>query len=273
MLNAILVMLALDIVLSVVGWIFGGIPMLLAFGFASILIDAILYLASPSIVLRVLKAKPLSNPDLESMVENLALDCHMKVPKIMMMDSHIPNVACVGRSKTKSYVVVTRGLMELERGEIRAMIGHSMGLIRNRNVFPNTLAAALGMIFSWPANRGYWALFSINDSRKGNLFWMVPILIFGPIGGFFAKMAAETGMSKRADYTSVMLKNDPREMASALRKASAIAREKPAVGPVYTLNLFVFSPFKRDWFTNLFDSHSYLERRIEILEGLRLGYE
>ncbi|MFH1294701.1 MAG: M48 family metalloprotease [Candidatus Aenigmatarchaeota archaeon] len=271
MLNAFMVMLSLEILLSTIGWLFGGIPLLLILAFVGVFINALVFLMSGSIMIRALKAKPFNEPDILSMIETLSIDAQVKLPDLMVMNNDVPNALCVGRHKDKATIIITSGLLTLERAEIRAMLGHVIGLIRNRHVFPNTIGAVVGMVFSWPANRGYWALFSINEQRKGNLLWMLPILIFAPLGAIFVKMSVERTMTNRADYTSVMLRNDPKTMASALRKASAFIRNNPMVGPVYASNLFIINPFKRDWFTELFDCHPYIERRIEILEGMRLG--
>lgn len=272
MLNALMVMLSIVLILSVVGWVVGGVPFMILFGFIALLLDATLYILSTGIVLRSLKAKPFDDPVISSMVENLALDCQIKKPGLMIIESDLPNALCVGRHKNKGVVVITRGLLELPREEVRSMIGLVMGLMRNRNIPSATVGAAVGAFFSWPANRGYWHLFSVGgERRQGNMFSMIPILIFAPIGALFVKLSVERGMYERGDYTSVMLKNHPKHLASALRKATFAVRGGLYPGPVYTANLFAAKPFKGDWFTDLFDCHPYIERRIEILEGLRLG--
>jgi heat shock protein HtpX len=272
MLNAIAVTLAIALVLAILGWLAGGAGWLMMLGGIGVFLNIPLYFLSGRMILGRFRVSHLKKPEILAMVEKLALDAQVKPPRVFVMDAEQPNAFSVGRHKNKAAIVVTMGLLGLEREEIESVLAHEFGHIRNRDILPMTLGAALGMVFSWLANRGYWSLFSVGERRQGNVLWMIPILILAPFGALFVRLSVDRSVEPRADYTSVMLRANPRAMASALRKASAAAGRKPVTGtPVYASHLFLVNPYRRDWFTDLFNCHPPVERRIEVLEGMRPG--
>lgn len=272
MLNAVAVMLTIALLLAVLGWLIGGVGWLIMLGALGLFLNIPAYLLSDRLVLGSFRLIALEDPGVLAMVEKLALDTQVSKPRVLVTDAEQPNCFSVGRHKNKTTIVVTRGLLSLEKEEIEAALGHELGHIRNRDTLPMTIGAAVGMVLSGLANRGYWSLFAVEERRQGNILWMIPILILAPLGALFVKMSVGREMEHRADYTSVMLTGNPKAMASALRKASAAAAERPlARAPVYASHLFMVNPHRRDWFSGLFNCHPPVERRIEILEGMRLG--
>src|SRR5690349_1737397 len=75
----------------------------------------------------------------------------MPVPKVYLIDSDQPNAFATGRNPQNAAVAATRGLMRrLDRDEVRAVLAHELGHVKNRDSLTMTitavLAGAIGML-------------------------------------------------------------------------------------------------------------------------------
>lgn len=269
MLNSVVVLLALEALFGFIVWLIGG-TVAAALAIAIIFVLAVLaYVYSGSAPVRWYKAKPLEDPEIKAIADALALDARVKPPSVLVVENETINSFAVRRYHGNAAIALTRGLLSLEKQEIKAAIAHELVHISNRDTPELAFGAAVGMAFSWLAERGYAALFSTGERKTASILWMLPVAILGPIGAFFVRASVGRGIEAKADYMGAMLVKDPKSMASVLRKASIA--EKKRIGPACGTNLFIVTPFKRDWFTRLFDCHPPVERRIETLEVMRLG--
>lgn len=110
---------------------------------------------------------------LANIVEEMAVAGGLGVPKVMLVDDHKANAAAFRGAGGEAVVLVTRGLLvELERNEIEAVIGHLVGSIGNSDwrlmcslmaVF-ETLGCFMSIIdlpFSANARRVLWRLLGL----------------------------------------------------------------------------------------------------------------
>src|SRR3954468_15427159 len=100
---------------------------------------------SERLALRAMHARVVSAqdaPGLHALVERLAIQADVPMPRIAISDIDAPNAFAMGRSPKHATVCVTAGLLRLlERSELEAVLAHELGHIRNRDVALMTMAS------------------------------------------------------------------------------------------------------------------------------------
>jgi len=187
----------------------------------SLVMMLIQYMIGPKIVewsMRVRYLKEGENPELETMVGDLAKQANLPVPRIGIAQVAVPNAFAFGRSVRDSRICVTEGIVGLlNKEELRAVIGHEMTHIKNRDVLTITILSVIPMILY----RIAWQfLFFGNrrDKSAGNtaIIGLVAFLFY-----FLTNLLVLYASRIReyfADKGSVDLGNNPSQLASALYK-------------------------------------------------------
>ena len=89
------------------------------------------------------------------MVERLAGEAGLPMPKVYLIESDQPNAFATGRNPQNSAVAVSRGLLRfLEPREVAAVISHELAHIRSRDTLTMTIAATLAGAISMLAQFG-----------------------------------------------------------------------------------------------------------------------
>ena len=249
-----------------VGYALGGIAGMSAALIFAGLMNFFAYWHSDRIVLAMYGAKPLSDSEIEAMVEKLAKEARIPVPKLFIAELRVPNAFATGRNPEHAAICVTRGLVELlERDEIEAVLSHEIAHIKNRDTLVSTLAATLGGAISYLAQIAWFSLFG-EDEREA--IFLLPLLILAPLAATIIQLAISRGREFLADRTGAMLCKKPLSLASALRKISGIAEANPLRGNFATSHLWIVNPFSSDSFAKLFSTHPPVEERVKKLEEL-----
>jgi heat shock protein HtpX len=133
----------------------------------------------------------------------VARDFGLKIPKISIVNTWVPNAAATGIMPSRSTVLMTSGLLlRLREEEIRGVLGHELSHVRSHD--PLILFALtsgeylLRVYFLWQY------LFFLGFFY---LFIMFTVIFF--IGKF---------LETRADTESALITKDPMSLASGLRK-------------------------------------------------------
>jgi heat shock protein HtpX len=180
------------------------------------------YLIGPKIVewsMRVKYIKREENPKLFQMVEDLARRAGIPAPRIGIAQIAIPNACAFGRGLSDGRVCVTQGIMNLlDDEELKAVLGHELSHLKNRDVLTITLLSVIPMIMY----RIAWQ-FLFYGNRRGNdrsnnglLIGMVAFLMY-----FVTNLLVLYASRIReyfADKGSVQLGNRPQALASSLYK-------------------------------------------------------
>jgi len=149
------------------------------------------------------------------MVGELAQKAGIRKPRIGIAKMNIPNAFAFGRWGKDGRVCVTEPLMKLlNKGELKAVLGHEISHLRNRDVATITMLSVIPMILWYVA----WS-FMFSRNREGNNTAMVGLVAF--ILYFITNMLVLYASRIReyyADLGSVKLGNTPHDMASALYK-------------------------------------------------------
>lgn len=126
-----------------------------------------MYFFSDSLVLKMQGAQPLDGkyPQVERIVTDLAAREGMPMPKLYYVPTAIPNAFATGRSPEHAAVAVTSGIMEiLNDDELRAVLAHELGHVKNRDMLVSTIAATMAGAISYLAQMAFF--FGGNDEGK-----------------------------------------------------------------------------------------------------------
>jgi len=260
------------------GWLIGGqTGMIFAFGLALVM-NVGSYWFSDKLVLRMYGAQPVENTDLNAIVAELAARGGMPVPKVYLIDSDQPNAFATGRNPENAAVAATSGLMRrLNRDEVRAVLAHELGHVKNRDSLTMTITAVLaGAIGMLAQSIFFLGAFGGRDDRNSPLggIGALLVMILAPIAAMLVQMAISRSREYEADRAGAELSGQPRALASALHKISHGAAEIPnprAEQNPASAHLFIINPLHGSGADNLFSTHPSTENRIARLLEMEGG--
>jgi len=195
-----------------------------AFIFYAILASIFLfiqYMIGPKMIEIMMHVRYVSEeeePELHEMVAELARKAGIKKPKIGISPLPIPNAFAFGRSVSDGRICITENIRQLlTKEELRAVLGHEISHIKNRDVTVMTLLSIIPMICWYLA----WTfMFSGGRDRDSGLNH-IAIGLFAFLLYFITNLLVLYGSRIReyyADKGSVDLGNSPHHLASALYK-------------------------------------------------------
>jgi heat shock protein HtpX len=251
--------------------------MILAFGLA-IVMNFGSYWFSDKIVLAMYRAQPLdeySAPELYRMVRELAQEAQLPMPRLFVIPEDTPNAFATGRNPENAVVAVTEGIMRLlTPQEIRGVIAHELGHVKNRDILVSSIAATMAGAIMMLANMVKWGAifggFRGNDEEGGGSFIELIIMaIVAPIAAMLIQMAISRSREYLADETAARLIHGGEPLARALEKLS-LASERIPMGAAQpsTAHLFIVNPLSGRSLMNLFSTHPPIEERIQRLRSM-----
>jgi heat shock protein HtpX len=192
------------------GFLFYGI-------FASVML-LIQYLLGPRLVkwsMGITYVTPHEAPELHQMVDELSRAAGINKPKVGISNRPIPNAFAYGTFLSGGQVCVTKQIMGLlSRSELRAVLGHEISHLKNRDVAVITALSVIPTVLWYIA----WSMMWSRGRDRGN---QVAIGIAAFILYFLTNLLVLYGSRIReyyADQGSVKLGNAPHDLASALYK-------------------------------------------------------
>ncbi len=268
--QTIILFSTLTAILLFAGWAFGGGFGLLLALISAILINGLSYWFSGSLVLRMYSAKPFHDRRVAAIVERLARNAKIPVPRLYIVESMQPNAFATGRDPKHSAIAVTRGILGLEDKELEGVLAHETSHIAHRDILVSSIAAVLAGTISFFAQTAYYSLFFGRSRENASILGLVFVIIFAPIAALIIRLAISRSREFKADFAGALLTKNPAGLISALRKISSATHSSPLQGNAATSHMWIVNPFKGDWLVSLFSTHPPLEARVERLEELKL---
>ncbi len=271
----------LTVLIILIGRMFGGSQgMIIAFIFAMIM-NFGSYWFSDKIVLAMYRAKELSlseAPDIHRMVEELAQKGGLPKPRIYMIPSETPNAFATGRNPEKAVVAVTNGIVRLlEPEELKGVLAHELGHVKNRDILIGSIAATLaGVVMMLASMARFAAIFGFgggdDDEGGGNIIVLILMSILAPLAAMLIQMAISRSREYLADETGARLAGNPRSLASALEKLSHASKRMPMqqASPA-TAHMFIVNPLSGGGFTRWFSTHPPVEERVRRLQAMSIA--
>jgi heat shock protein HtpX len=272
-----ILMLVLTVLLILVGSVIGGRNGAIYFFIFAALMNFIMYWFSDKIVLRMYRAKEVSQsevPELYQIVGELVNKASLPMPKVYVMENDTPNAFATGRNPEHAAVAVTTGILKiLSKEELKGVIGHELSHIQHRDILIGTIAATIAGAITMLARVAQWgAIFggmrSDDDERGGGNFLFV--LLFSIVASFAAmliQMAISRSREYLADEGGAHLSH-PLSLAKALGKLEVAAQRIPMKANPSTAHMFIVNPLRGKGVLSLFSTHPPMEDRIARLEEM-----
>jgi heat shock protein HtpX len=247
--------------------------------------------------LSAMRARPVGEveyPELYRVVREVSRAARLPVPRVHVSPALQPNSFTIGRNRRTATVCCTEGLLRLLTvNELRAVLGHELAHVRERDTSATSLVAGLAAVITSLASPGWFVppgrarLSFLGEATEpdseldeaAEVSGMgraarAAMLILGPVAALLLQLAVSRSREYQADARGAALDGNPLALASALRKIEARTVELPLhpTGPLASASpLMIVNPFSGEGFARLFSTHPPTGERVFRLEALA-GY-
>ncbi|RUW27971.1 MULTISPECIES: zinc metalloprotease HtpX [unclassified Mesorhizobium] len=211
-------------------------------------------------------------PEFYAIVEALAKQAGLPMPKTYLIDNPQPNAFATGRNPENAAVAASTGLLEqLSHEEVAAVMAHELAHVQHRDTLTMTIVATLAGAISMLGN---FAFFFGGNRDNNNPFGFVGVLVamlVAPFAAMIVQMAVSRTREYEADRRGAEICGNPLWLASALDKIARGAeriRNPDAERNPATAHLFIINPLHGERMDSLFSTHPNTDNRIAALQEM-----
>jgi heat shock protein HtpX len=231
---------------------------------------------SERLAMRAMHARVVSAqdaPGLHALVQRLAIQADVPMPRVAISDLPIPNAFAMGRSPKHAVVCVTEGLLQLlERNELEGVLAHEIAHIRNRDVALMTMASFFASV---AALVGQWAAFAGFSGRDRDSGPGVLVILLVSVAVYFISYLLMLALSRyrefAADRSAAQFTGRPSALAAALTRLQNASERAPQqdLREVASMQaFFIVEPHGGRTLARLLATHPPMEERIARLGSM-----
>jgi heat shock protein HtpX len=186
-------------------------------------------------------------------------------PKVYLIPSDQPNAFATGRNAEHSAVAVTQGLLQyMPRDQIKGVLAHEFGHIKNRDILVSSIAAMIAGAISAIGNIFFFASMFGGDDRDNPLgaIGALATIIIAPLAASLLQLAVSRQREYLADATAARTLGTGESLAQALETLERGRQAVPMQVNPATSSLYIVNPLKAVGVANLFSTHPPIEERI-----------
>ncbi|GAA2294597.1 zinc metalloprotease HtpX [Glycomyces scopariae] len=269
---------AMSAIVIAVGYALGGSTGVVIAAVIAVGMNAYAYFNSDKIALRSMRARPVTEaeaPQLYATVRELSQRAGQPMPRLYVSPTMQPNAFATGRNPEHAAVAVTDGILRLlTPAELRAVLGHELSHVYNRDILISSVAGALAGIITMLANLAIFIPLGNADDDRPNPLVLLLTMILGPLAAGLIQMAVSRSREYEADADGARLTGDPLALASALEKISAGVDRMPARADSRVAeqsHLMIESPLRGGGLASLFSTHPPTAQRVARLREMARG--
>ena len=230
------------------------------------------YWFSDALVLKMYNARQVdetSAPQFYRMVQELARNAQLPMPKVYLIDEDAPNAFATGRNPDHAAVAATTGILRaLTDRELRGVMAHELAHVRHRDILISTVSATMAGAISMLANFAMFFGGRDSEGRSTNPVVGILVMILAPIAASLIQMAISRAREFEADRGGAEISGDPHALASALQKIHRAAQGIPleaAERHPETAQMMIMNPLSAGGLRGMFSTHPSTEERVERL--------
>ena len=263
-----------------VGFLIGGTGgMMIAFLFAAGT-NLFSYWNADKMVLsmnRAVEVDASNAPEFYAIVEALAKQAGLPMPKTYLIDNPQPNAFATGRNPENAAVAASTGLLEsLSHEEVAAVMAHELAHIQHRDTLTMTIVATLAGAISMLGNFAFFFGGSRNNNNPLGFVGVLVAMLVAPFAAMIVQMAVSRTREYEADRRGAEIVGNPLWLASALDKIARGAeriRNPDAERNPATAHLFIINPLHGERMDSLFSTHPSTDNRIAALQAMARDME
>jgi heat shock protein HtpX len=165
-------------------------------------------------------------------------------------------------------VAVTTGIQSLlSERELRGVLGHELGHVRNRDILMSSIVATLAGAISMLA---WMSLLFRGRGGYGQLISLAAFLL-APLAAGLIQAGISRAREYQADVAGAEITHDPEALASALEKLHQGVKAhpmEPTPMAESTAHLYIVNPFRGGGLVSLFSTHPPMEERVRRLRKM-----
>jgi heat shock protein HtpX len=252
-----------------IGFLIGGQGGMIIALLVAAAMNLFAYWNSDKMVLRMYGAREVdaaSAPELYGLVQQLAREAGLPMPKVYIMENPQPNAFATGRNPEHAAVAVTTGLMQMVgKDELAGVLAHELGHIKHHDTLLMTITATIAGAISMLANFAFFFGGRGNNNGGIGILGSLALIILAPLAAGLVQMAISRTREYEADREGAEISGQPLMLASALKKIAGAAHRipnMPAERNPASAHLFIVNPLSGARMDNLFSTHPNVENRV-----------
>ena len=222
--------------------------------------------------MRAVVVTPEQAPQLHAVIDRICAMADMEKPRVGIAESDVPNAFATGRSKGRSVIVVTTGLLKrLDREELEGVLAHELSHVAHRDVTVMAIASFTAILAGFMMRTAMWGGARRDNNTAVVVLGITLVSLLVYMVSFILMRALSRYRELGADRGAALLTGQPSALARALQKISGDIASIPTrdLRQMESVSSFAFAPAVSGGrginLGQLLSTHPSLEKRLEQL--------